>query len=52
MVAAKAIVIIDDNPGLIDLFLEILESEGFKVCTFRDPLQAYYSIQKILMNMA
>ena len=46
MAAAKAIVIIDDEADLVDLFQEILESDGFKVCTFIDPIQAYNHIQK------
>ena len=46
MAAAKAIVIIDDEADLVDLFQEILESDGFEVCTFIDPIQAYNHIQK------
>ena len=46
MAAAKAIAIIDDEADLVDLFQEILESDGFKVCTFTDPIQAYNHIQK------
>ena len=46
MAAAKALVIIDDEADLVDLFQEILESDGFKVCTFIDPIQAYNHIQK------
>ena len=46
MVAAKAIAIIDDEADLVDLFQEILESDGFKVCAFTDPIQAYNHIQK------
>ena len=46
MVAAKAIAIIDDEADLVDLFQEILESDGFKVCAFTDPIQAYNYIQK------
>ena len=46
MVAAKAIVIIDDEPDLVNLFREALESDGFKVCSFTDPIQAYNHIQK------
>jgi len=45
MVAAKAIAIIDDEADLVDLFQEILESDGFKVCAFTDPIQAYNHIQ-------
>ena len=46
MVAAKAIVIIDDEPDLVNLFREALESDGFKVCSFTDPIQANNHIQK------
>ena len=46
MVAAKAIAIIDDEADLVDLFQEILESDGFKVCAFTDPIEAYNHIQK------
>ena len=37
MVAAKAIAIIDDEADLVDLFQEILESDGFKVCALYWP---------------
>jgi DNA-binding NtrC family response regulator len=46
MVAAKAIAIMDDEADLVDLFQEILEGDGFKVCAFTDPIQAYNHIQK------
>ena len=46
MAAAKTIAIIDDEADLVDLFQEILESDGFKVCAFTDPIQAYNHIQK------
>ena len=46
MAAAKTIAIIDDEADLVDLFQEILESDGFKVCAFTDPIQAYNYIQK------
>ena len=46
MIAAKAIAIIDDEADLVDLFQEILESDGFKVCAFTDPIEAYNHIQK------
>ena len=46
MAAAKAIAIIDDEADLVDLFQEILEGDGFKVCAFTDPIQAYNHIQK------
>ena len=50
MVAAKAIAIIDDEADLVDLFQEILESDGFKVCAFTDPIEAYNHIQKYPNN--
>jgi DNA-binding NtrC family response regulator len=46
MIATKAIAIIDDEADLVDLFQEILESDGFKVCAFTDPIEAYNHIQK------
>lgn len=46
MVAAKAIAIIDDEVDLVNLFQEALENNGFKVCAFTDPIQAYNHIQK------
>ena len=46
MAAAKAIATIDDEADLVDLFQEILESDGFKVCAFTDPIEAYNHIQK------
>ena len=46
MATPKAIAIIDDEADLVDLFQEILESDGFKVCAFTDPIQANNHIQK------
>ena len=46
MATSKAIAIIDDEADLVDLFQEILEGDGFKVCAFTDPTQAYNHIQK------
>jgi DNA-binding NtrC family response regulator len=46
MAATKAIAIIDDEPDLVKLFQEILENNGFNVCAFNDPIQAYKHIQK------
>jgi DNA-binding NtrC family response regulator len=43
---AKAIAIIDDEVDLATLFREVLEMEGFKVCTFTDPLEAFDKLQK------
>jgi DNA-binding NtrC family response regulator len=42
----KAIAIIDDEVDLVDLFQEILESDGYKVCAFIDPLQAFNTLEK------
>jgi CheY-like chemotaxis protein len=46
MAAAKTIAIIDDEADLVDLFQEILESDGFKVCAFTDPIQAFNTLEK------
>ena len=46
MASAKTIAIIADEADLVDLFQEILESDGFKVCAFTDPIEAYNHIQK------
>ena len=43
---AKAIAIIDDEVDLVDLFQEILASEGYKVCAFIDPIQAFNTLEK------
>jgi DNA-binding NtrC family response regulator len=43
---AKAIAIIDDEVDLVDLFQEILESNGYKVCAFIDPIQAFNTLEK------
>jgi DNA-binding NtrC family response regulator len=42
----KAIAIIDDEVDLVDLFQEILVSDGYKVCTFIDPIQAFTTLEK------
>ena len=31
---------------LVDLFQEILESDGYKVCAFIDPIQAFNTLEK------
>ena len=41
-----SIIVVDDDPDLIDLFKEILEKNGFKVCGFTHPLIALEFIQK------
>ena len=46
MAAAKAIVIIDDEADLVNLFQEALEHNGFKVCAFTDPIQAFNTLEK------
>ena len=51
MAATKAIAIIDDEADLVNLFQEILENNGFKVCTFTDPIQAYNTLEKKSKNM-
>jgi DNA-binding NtrC family response regulator len=43
---AKAIALIDDEVDLVDLFQEILESDGYKVCAFIDPIQAFTTLEK------
>ena len=43
---AKAIAIIDDEIDLVNLFQEALENNGFKVCTFIDPIQALNTLEK------
>jgi DNA-binding NtrC family response regulator len=43
---AKAIAIIDDEVDLVDLFQEILASNGYKVCAFIDPIQAFNTLEK------
>ena len=42
----KSIAIIDDEADLVNLFKEVLEIDGFKVCTFTDPIYALNHIQK------
>ena len=46
MVAAKTIAIIDDEVDVINLFQEALEKNGFKVCAFTDPIQAFNTLEK------
>ena len=43
---AKAIAIIDDEVDLVNLFQEALESDGYKVCAFIDPIQALNTVEK------
>ncbi|MGH9981892.1 MAG: response regulator [Nitrososphaeraceae archaeon] len=42
----KSIAIIDDEVDLVNLFQEILESDGYKVCAFIDPVQAFSILEK------
>ena len=45
---SKAIAIIDDEIDLITLFKEALEMNGFQVCTFTDPIEAYNKLRQSL----
>ena len=42
----KAIAIIDDEVDLVNLFQEVLENNGFKVCAFTDPIEAFNHIKR------
>jgi CheY-like chemotaxis protein len=42
----KAIALIDDEVDLVELFQEILESDGYKICAFIDPVQAFKTLEK------
>ena len=44
--APKAIAIIDDEIDLVELFREMLENSGFKVCAFSDSIQALNTLEK------
>ena len=46
MASAKTIAIIDDEVDLVNLFQEALENNGFKVCAFTDPIQAFNILEK------
>ena len=46
MATAKTIAIIDDEIDLVNLFQEALEKNGFKVCAFTDPIQAFNILEK------
>ncbi len=46
MAAAKTIAIIDDEVDVVNLFQEALEKNGFKVCAFTDPIQAFNTLEK------
>jgi two-component system response regulator YesN len=42
----KAIVIVDDEADLVNLFSEALQLNSFKVCGFTNPLEALNHIEK------
>jgi len=42
----KAIVVIDDEADLVNLFSEALKLNSFKVCAFTNPLEALNHIEK------
>ena len=46
MAAVKTIAIIDDEVDLVNRFQEVLENNGFKVCAFTDPIQAFNTLEK------
>ena len=48
MASAQTIAIIDDEVDLVNLFQEALEHNGFKVCAFTDPIQAFNSLEKTI----
>ena len=48
---AKAMAIIDDEVDLVNLFQEALESDGYKVCGFIYPIQAFNTLEKKSNNM-
>jgi DNA-binding NtrC family response regulator len=48
--ASKAIAIIDDEVDLVNLFQEALENNGFKVCVFIDPIQAFKTLEKKILE--
>ena len=42
----KAIILIDDEADLVNLFTEALQLNGFKVCGFTNPLEALNHVEK------
>jgi DNA-binding NtrC family response regulator len=46
--STKAIAIIDDEVDLVNLFREALHMDGFQVCAFTDPIEAFNKIQNRL----
>jgi DNA-binding NtrC family response regulator len=43
---AKAIAVIDDEADLANLFREALQMDGFRVCAFTDPIEAFNKLQR------
>ena len=50
--STKAIAIIDDEVDLVNLFREALQMDGFQVCAFTDPIEAFNKIQNRLKEYA
>ncbi|HSF00230.1 MAG TPA: response regulator [Nitrososphaeraceae archaeon] len=48
----KNILIVDDDEDLTDLFKTFLESNGYKVDAFTDPIDALYYFRKNVYNLA
>ncbi|HEX2407711.1 MAG TPA: response regulator [Nitrososphaeraceae archaeon] len=48
----KNILIVDDDKDLTDLFKTFLESNGYKVDAFTDPIDALYYFRKNVYNLA
>ncbi|HET7643138.1 MAG TPA: hypothetical protein VFK40_06495 [Nitrososphaeraceae archaeon] len=42
----KAIILIDDEADLVNLFSEALQLHSFKVCGFTNPLEALNHVEK------
>ena len=42
----KVIAIIGEEVDLVNLFQEVLENNGFKVCAFNDSIQAFNTLEK------
>jgi DNA-binding response OmpR family regulator len=48
----KNILIVDDDEDLTNLFKTFLESNGYKVDAFTDPIDALYYFRKNVYNLA
>jgi DNA-binding NtrC family response regulator len=48
----KAIAIIDDEADLVNLFRKALQMDGFQVCAFTDPIEAFNKLQNRLKEYA